>query len=67
MLSTIEQKIFCVNTNYKTNNVQIIYDRKFNFNTFPRRGQFFKLDNCFKSHLLVRIIEQRVPHYLGLR
>ena len=67
MLSTIEQKIFCVNTNCKTKNVQLIYDRKFIFNTFPKRSQIFKLVECFESHSLARFIEHQFPHHLDLR
>ena len=53
MLWTMEQKIFCMKTYYKTKSSKIVharYKRKFNLKSFPNRSQIFKLVKKFKAH-----------------
>ena len=50
---TMEQKVFCVKSNYKTKSFKIVqarYRRKFNLNTFPNRHQIFKLVKNIEGH-----------------
>ena len=47
------EQIFCMKTYSKTKSLMIVkewYRRKFNFNTFPKKSQIFKLVKNFEVH-----------------